>query len=108
MRDVLIIGAGHNGLVAAFYLARAGFKPLVLEAREVAGGCVANEAFAPGFVAPLANAIGPLRASVIRDMGFARRVQFTQPDPHLVTLAPGRHALALSSDVSRTAEGIRS
>ena len=108
MRDILIIGAGHNGLVAAFYLAKAGFKPLVLEARGVAGGCVANEAFAPGFVAPLANAVGPLRASVVRDMGLSRRVQFTQPDPHLVNLAPTRHALALSSDLARTAEGIRS
>ena len=107
MRNTIIIGAGHNGLITAYYLAKAGFKPLVLESRAVTGGCVANETFAPGFVAPLANAIGPLRTSVVHDMGIGRRVQFTQPDPRLVTLAPGRHALAFSTDVGRTADAIR-
>ena len=107
MRNVIIIGAGHNGLTAAYYLASAGLKPLVLESRPVAGGCVADEEFLPGFKAPLANAIGPLRASVVNDLGLARRVQFVQPDPRLVTLAPGGHALAFSTDVARTSEAIR-
>jgi phytoene dehydrogenase-like protein len=103
----IIIGAGHNGLVTAFYLAKAGLKPLVLESRPVVGGCVADETFAPGFKAPLANAVGPLRASVVNDMGLARRVQFIQPDPRLVTLSPDGHALAFSTDIGRTAEAIR-
>jgi phytoene dehydrogenase-like protein len=107
MRDTIVIGSGHNGLIAAFYLAKAGFKPLVLEARAVAGGCVASEEFAPGFKAPLANALGPLRASVVHDLGLSSRVQFMQPDPRLVALAPGAHALAFSTDISRTAEAIR-
>ncbi|MBA2301665.1 MAG: NAD(P)/FAD-dependent oxidoreductase, partial [Acidobacteria bacterium] len=106
MKDLLIIGSGHNSLTAAFYLAKAGFKPLLLETRSVAGGCVANEEFAPGFSAPLANAIGPLRASVVRDMDLARKVTFLQPDPRLVTLGPDSRALAFSSSVSRTAEAI--
>jgi phytoene dehydrogenase-like protein len=105
--DIVIIGAGHNGLVAAYYLARAGRKPLVLEARSVAGGCVASEEFAPGFVAPLANALGPLRPSVVRDMHLTSRVQFVQPDPRLVTLDPDGRALAFSSDIARTVEAIR-
>ena len=105
--DIVIIGAGHNGLVAAFYLAKAGRKPLVLEARSVAGGCVANEEFAPGFTAPLANALGPLRPSVVRDMNLARRVEFVQPDPRLVTLDPDGRALAFSTDIARTTEAIR-
>ena len=105
--DIVIIGAGHNGLVAAFYLAKAGRKPLVLEARGVAGGCVAGEEFGPGFTAPLANALGPLRPSIVRDMGLARRVEFIQPDPSLVTLDPDGRALAFSTDVARTAEAIR-
>ncbi|HJR61647.1 MAG TPA: NAD(P)/FAD-dependent oxidoreductase [Vicinamibacterales bacterium] len=107
MKDLLIIGAGHNGLVAAFYLAKAGFKPLVLESRDVVGGCVANEEFGRGFKAPVPNALGPLRASVVRDMDLARTVQFIQPDPRLVTLAPGGRALAFSADTGRTSEAIR-
>jgi phytoene dehydrogenase-like protein len=107
MKDLLIIGAGHNGLVAAFYLAKAGFKPLVLESRAVVGGCVANEEFARGFKAPLANALGPLRASVVRDLDLTRTVQFIQPDPRLVTLAAGGRGLAFSADTGRTAEAVR-
>jgi phytoene dehydrogenase-like protein len=49
---VVIIGAGHNGLVAAFYLAKAGFTPLVLEGREVVGGIAAIEEIHPGFRCP--------------------------------------------------------
>ncbi|MEX2661512.1 MAG: NAD(P)/FAD-dependent oxidoreductase [Vicinamibacterales bacterium] len=107
MHDTIIIGAGHNGLVTAFYLAKAGLKPLVLESRAVAGGCVANEEFAPGFIAPLANGTGPLRASVVRDMELARTVSFLRPDPRLVALAPDGRALAFAGDPARTADAIR-
>jgi phytoene dehydrogenase-like protein len=106
MRTILI-GGGHNSLITAFYLAKAGLAPLVLESRSVVGGCVASEEFAPGFTAPLANALGPLRPSVVQDMGLSRRVQFLQPDPRLVALAPNGHSLAFSTDVARTAEAIR-
>jgi phytoene dehydrogenase-like protein len=105
--DIIIVGGGHNSLVAAFYLAKAGLKPLVLEARASAGGCVASEAFSPGFVAPLANALGPLRPSVIRDMGLSRAVEFIQPDPRLVALNTDGRALVFSTDQSRTIESIR-
>lgn len=105
--DIIIVGAGHNGLVTAFYLAKAGLKPLVLESRAEIGGCAANETFAPGFAAPLANTIGPLRASVVRDMGLAREVSFIRPDPRLVALAPDGRALTFADDPARTAEAIR-
>jgi len=108
MKDVIIIGAGHNGLVTAFYLARAGYRPLVLESRATVGGCVTDETFAPGFKAPLANAIGPLRASVVRDLSLNGTVSFVRPDPHLVTLSPDGRSLALASDMARTTEAIRS
>jgi phytoene dehydrogenase-like protein len=106
MKDVLIIGSGHNSLTTAFYLAKAGFKPLLLEARAVAGGCVANEEFAAGFSAPLANAIGPLRPSVVRDMDLARKVTFIQPDPRLITLGADGRALAFSTNTGRTTDAI--
>ena len=50
-RDVIIIGGGHNGLVTAFYLAKAGFKPLVLERRAQTGGAAITEEFLPASAA---------------------------------------------------------
>jgi phytoene dehydrogenase-like protein len=109
MIDTIFIGAGHNALVAAFYLARAGRKPLVLERRPVVGGCAVSEEFAPGYKAPtLAHAFGPLRASIVRDMHLERRgVQFVRPDPRLVALTTDGRALVFSTDAQRTADAIR-
>ncbi len=107
MKSVLIVGAGHNGLTAAFYLAKAGFKVTVLERRPVVGGCATTEEFALGFRAPLANTIGPLRRSVVRDMALATRVQFIHPDPRLIALDSSGSSLAFSSDIGRTTEAIR-
>src|SRR5436190_21069033 len=100
MSDIIIIGAGHNALVAAFYLAKGGRKPLVLERRPVVGGCAITEEFAPGFKAPtLAHTFGPLRPSIVRDMQLERRgVQFVRPDPRLLALSRDGRALALSRD----------
>jgi phytoene dehydrogenase-like protein len=109
MNDVIIIGGGHNALVAAFYLAKAGRRPLVLERRAIVGGCATTEEFAPGFRAPaLAHTFGPLRASIVTDMQLERRgVSFTQPDPRLVALGTDGRALVFSTDVARTAAAIR-
>ena len=107
--DVLIIGAGHNGLTTAFYLAKAGFKPIVLERRGIVGGAAVTEEIAPGFrCSTLAHAIGPLRASVVRDMKLASRgVEMVSPEPRLVALSPDGRALTFSTDIARTAEAIR-
>jgi phytoene dehydrogenase-like protein len=109
MSNVIIVGAGHNGLTAAFYLAKAGFKPLVLERRDIVGGAAITEEMAPGYRCPtLAHSIGPLRPSIVRDMQLERRgAAFVRPDPRVVALAPDGHALAFSTDVGRTAEAIR-
>jgi len=106
---VVIIGAGHNGLTAAFYLAKAGLKPLVLERRSMVGGAAATEEIAPGFRAPsLAHAIGPLRSTIVRDMRLASRgVEFIRPNPRLAALAEGGPSIVLSIDHARTAEAIR-
>jgi phytoene dehydrogenase-like protein len=103
----IIIGAGPNGLTTAFYLAKAGLEPLVLEARNVVGGGAITAEMATGFKGPiLAHAIGPLRGSIVRDMGLENRVQFVRPDPRVVALSPEGRALVFSTDVSRTAESI--
>jgi phytoene dehydrogenase-like protein len=105
---ILLIGGGHNGLTTAFYLAKAGFKPIVLERRPVVGGAAITGELAPGFRCPtLAHAIGPLRPPVMRDMQLAARVDFIRPEPRLVTLAPDGHALVFSTDAARTADAIR-
>src|SRR5690242_21716030 len=67
--DAIIIGAGHNGLVTACYLARAGWKVLVLERRPVVGGaCVTEEVF-PGFKVSTAAYVNSLfRKEIIHDL----------------------------------------
>ena len=108
MKPPVIIGAGHNGLVTAFYLARAGHKPIVLERRSVVGGCAVTGEIGPGFRCPtLAHSTGPLREAIARDMRLARRVEFVEGDPRLVALSPDGRALRLFRDRSRTADSIR-
>ncbi|HEX4533432.1 MAG TPA: NAD(P)/FAD-dependent oxidoreductase [Rhizomicrobium sp.] len=69
--DAIIIGAGHNGLVCAFYLARAGMKVLVLERRGVVGGAAVTEEFHPGFRNSVASyAVSLLNPKVIADMNL--------------------------------------
>jgi phytoene dehydrogenase-like protein len=70
--DALIIGAGHNGLVCAFYLARAGYRVRIVEARDVVGGAAVTEEFAPGFRNSVASyTVSLLQPKVIRDMKLA-------------------------------------
>lgn len=108
MSSILIIGGGHNGLVVAFYLARAGFKPIVLERRSVVGGCAVTGEIAPGYRCPtLAHTIGTLRPSIVRDMQLARRVEFVEPDARLTALSPDGPALTLFRDRTRTVDAIR-
>ena len=70
--DALIIGGGHNGLVCAFYLARAGLKVRILEARDVIGGAAVTEEFHPGFRNSVASyTVSLLQPKVIADMRLA-------------------------------------
>lgn len=70
--DALIIGAGHNGLVCAFYLARAGMKVRIVERRDVVGGAAVTEEFHPGFRNSVASyTVSLLQPKVIADMGLA-------------------------------------
>jgi phytoene dehydrogenase-like protein len=72
--DAVIIGGGHNGLVCAFYLARAGRRVRVLERRHIVGGAAVTEAFHPGFRNSVASyTVSLLQPKVIRDMRLAER-----------------------------------
>lgn len=107
-RDVVILGAGHNALVAAFYLARKGFKPLLLERRPVVGGAAVTEEFHPGFrCSTLAHAAGPLLPEIARDMQLARHgLEMIEPKVRLLAPSPDGRALALFSDPAATAREI--
>src|SRR5256885_10719590 len=71
--DIVIVGAGHNGLVTAAYLARAGKRVLVLERRDVVGGACVTEELWPGFkVSTAAYVNSLLRPEIIRDLELRR------------------------------------
>ncbi|HOX72529.1 MAG TPA: FAD-dependent oxidoreductase, partial [Dokdonella sp.] len=68
-RDALIVGGGHNGLVCATYLAKAGLKVTVLERRGVVGGAAVTEEFHPGFRNSVAAyTVSLLQPKVIKDL----------------------------------------
>lgn len=107
-RDVVIIGGGHNGLVTAFYLAKAGFKPLVLERRPQVGGAAITEEFSPGFrCSTLAHSAGPLLPEIVRDMQLKRHgLKLVTPEVGVTALSPQGRALVLYNDVKRAAQEV--
>ncbi len=107
---VVIIGAGHNGLVAAGYLARAGVRPLVLEWRERVGGGAVTEEFHPGFrCSTLAHAAGPLLPRIARDLELERHgLKLFAPDVRLFAPDPGGRSLTIYDDAARTARELQS
>jgi len=107
-RDVIIVGGGHNGLVTAFYLAKAGFKPLVLERRAQVGGAAITEEFHPGFrCSTLAHNAGSLRADVVRDMQLKQHgLELVTPEVSTASLLPDGRALVLYADQKKAAQEI--
>src|SRR5437016_10298304 len=107
-RDAIIIGGGHNGLVTAFYLAKAGFKPLVLERRDLVGGAAITEELYPGFrCSTLAHSAGPLRPEIVRDLELAQHgLKFVTSEVSAAALSPDGRALVLYHDDQRSAQEV--
>ena len=79
--DAIVVGGGHNGLVCAAYLARAGLRTVLLEARDTVGGALATTELVPGVRVPTyAHTVGRLRGSIARDLGLAANgLRLVQP-----------------------------
>jgi phytoene dehydrogenase-like protein len=107
-RDIVIIGGGHNGLVTAFYLAKAGYKPLVLERGAQVGGAAVTDEFHPGFrCSTLAHTAGPIRPQIVRDMQLEKHgLEWITPEICVTALAPDGRALSLYRDTKKSAQEI--
>ena len=107
--DAVVIGAGHNGLVCAAYLARAGLRVVVLERRDRPGGLADTEEIAPGFRTPAAaHTVGRLRRSVLRDLGLARHgLRLIRPPARAFAADPDGRPITLWEDPTTTAEELR-
>ncbi len=102
--DVIIVGAGHNGLVTAAYLAHAGRRVLVLESRELVGGCAVTEEIWPGYRVSTASYLSSLmQEKVVRDLELERfGYHVDAKDPAFFSPFPdGRH-LFMWQDRART------
>ena len=107
--DAIVIGAGHNGLVAAAYLTRAGLSTLVLDRRERVGGSADTVELKPGVRVPaVAGTVGRFKPSVARELDLrAHGLAFVAPDVRVFAPAPNGSAITLYDDVARTADGLK-
>lgn len=108
MTDIVIIGGGLNGLVAATWLARKKFSVLLLERHEQVGGAAVTHVSPKGFRQPtLSHALGPLSADVARTLRLDRaHLEFITPDPALTTLGADGRAITFHRDHVLTAASI--
>src|SRR6202167_3787412 len=106
--DVIVVGAGHNGLTAGAMLASAGLSTLVLERRDMVGGCCVTEQIAPGCRASTTSYIASmLRPEVIRELDLGRHgLRMVPCEPAVQVALEGGEVLANWNDADRTAAGI--
>ncbi|HSD83648.1 MAG TPA: NAD(P)-binding protein, partial [Anaerolineae bacterium] len=103
--NTIIIGAGHNGLVAAAYLAKAKNKVLLLERRPIVGGSVVTESFGDGFNVDSVWTGGMLRSDIIRDLKLS--LPTASERPAFIALQPDANHLSLDADPAKAAESIQ-
>ncbi len=106
--DAIIIGAGHNGLIAAAYLARAGRKVLVLERRHLVGGCAVTEEAWPGYrVSTAAYLVSLLQDRIVEDLELQRfGYQVDAKDPAFFSPFPDGRYLFMWQDPRKTLEEV--
>lgn len=107
--DAIVVGGGHNGLTAAAYLGAVGLSTLVLERREIIGGCCVTEEIAPGCRASTTSYIASmLRPEVIRDLELASHgLRMVPCDPALQVPFPDGRVVPWWADRRRTVEELR-
>lgn len=108
--DIIVIGAGHNGLVAACYLAKSGLSTLVLERREIVGGGAITEEIHPGFrCSTLSHTTGPFSQRITTDLELAKHgLEVIMPDVRVLALHPDRQSLTLYNDAKKTVRELES
>jgi phytoene dehydrogenase-like protein len=103
----IIIGAGHNGLVCAAYLAKKGQSVLVLESSETTGGLAASREFHPGFKTSVAHTVNHFPRKIVKDLGlesFGLKTS-SEPLPTVGLSADGNHVVLQNNKISGVGEG---
>lgn len=106
--DVVVLGAGHNGLTAAAYLARAGRSVLVLERRDRVGGSADTATLGGVRVPAVAHTVGRLRPSIVRELALrSHGLELIAPDVRVFAPRPDGPAIALWRDTAATVDSLR-